>query len=66
MTDLGVAAQFNNGQGTGNDSGVLTDDVQAANRGRWRGFSSARCSGAVILGYQREGEGGATPLLGLQ
>jgi hypothetical protein len=40
-TDLGVVAQLNNGQGTGNERGVLTDDEQAADRGRQHGFSSA-------------------------
>jgi hypothetical protein len=61
-----VVAQLDNGQGTGNERGFLTDDVQAADRGRRRGFGSARHSGAVILSYQREGEGGTTPLDGLQ
>jgi hypothetical protein len=65
MTDLGMVAQVDNGQGTRNECGVLTDDVQAADRGRRRGFVSAQRSGAVILGYRREGKGGATPLLGL-
>jgi hypothetical protein len=54
-TDLGMAAQLNNGHGTGNEHGVLTDDVQAADRGRRRGFSLARCSGAAVLGYRRGG-----------
>jgi hypothetical protein len=35
-----VVAQLNNGQGTGNERGVLTDDVQAADRGRQHGFGS--------------------------
>jgi hypothetical protein len=44
---------------------VLTNDVQAADRGRQRNFGSAQRSGVVIVGYWREGEGGVTPLLGL-
>jgi hypothetical protein len=61
-----MVAQLNNGQGMGSEHGVLTDDVQAADRGRWRGLGSDWHSGAVILSYRREGEGGATPLLSLQ
>jgi hypothetical protein len=64
--NLGMAAQLGNGHGTGNEHGVLTDDVQAVDRGRPHGFVSARRSDAVVLGYRREGEGGTTPFLGLQ
>jgi hypothetical protein len=53
--DLGRAAQLDNGHGTGNEHGVLTDDVQAVDRGRRRGFVSARRSDAVVLGYRRGG-----------
>jgi hypothetical protein len=59
-----VAMQLDNGHGIGNECGVLTDDVQAADQGRRHGFGSARRSGAIILGYRREGEGSTTPLLG--
>jgi hypothetical protein len=65
MTDLGVVVQLDNGQDTRNKCGVLTDDMQAADRGTRHGFGSAQRSGTVILGYRREGEGGTTPLLGL-
>jgi hypothetical protein len=41
MTDLGMVAWLDNGQGMGNEHGVHTDDVQAADRGRWRGFGNA-------------------------
>jgi hypothetical protein len=34
IIDLGVAAQIDNGQGKGNKRGVLTDDVEAVDRGR--------------------------------
>jgi hypothetical protein len=54
--DLGVVAQLNNGQGTGNKRGILTDDVQATDRGRRRGFVSARRSGTVVLGYRERKE----------
>jgi hypothetical protein len=64
--DLGVVAQLDNGQGTGNEHRVLTNDEQTADRGRRPGFGSSRHSSAVVLGYQREGESGTTPLLGLQ
>jgi hypothetical protein len=50
----------------GNERGVLTDDVQAVDWGRWRDFDLARRSGTVILGYRREGGGGVAPSLGLQ
>jgi hypothetical protein len=66
MMDLGVVVQLNNGQGTRNERGVLTNDVQVADRGRRRDFGSARCSSAVVLSYRREGEGGMTSLLSLQ
>jgi hypothetical protein len=66
MTALGVVAHLDNGQGTRNECGVLTDDVRAIDWGRRRDFGSAQRSGAVVLGYQREGEGGVTPLLDLQ
>jgi hypothetical protein len=64
--DLGMAVQLDNGHGAGNEHGVLTDNVQAVDRGRRRGFVSARRSDAVVLGYRREGEGGTTPFLGLR
>jgi hypothetical protein len=40
--------------------------VEVVDRGRRRGFDSVRRSGAVILGYQREGGGGTALSVGLQ
>jgi hypothetical protein len=62
--DLGVACD--NGQGTGNERGVLTNDMQVVDRGRQHGFDLARCSGAVVLGYRREGKGGASSAVSQQ